>query len=149
MVVWVRVRIRSKMSGRSVVTSAILNTGFGSIDVAEPMPPSVRVPTSVAEVLGFWPNIPANITREDYESGGGRISLLRVPNSVEVTVLTDDRAPRTVECSLVISPIANCVLLNDSAIESLGIIVVKPASGLWKFSDEEKLRRSAKPEFWG
>ena len=63
-------------------------------------------------------------------------------------VLTDDRVSEAIECSLVISPIANCVLLNDSAIEALGIIVVKPASGLWKFSDEDILRESAEPEFW-
>ena len=44
MVVWVRIRIRSKLSGKEVMTSAILNTGFGSIDVREPMPPSLGFP---------------------------------------------------------------------------------------------------------
>ena len=40
------------------------------------------------------------------------------------------------------------VLLSDALIEELGINIVKPKSGLWKFMGEEKLRKSEEAEYW-
>ena len=40
------------------------------------------------------------------------------------------------------------VLLGDALIEELGIDIVKPRSGLWRFIDERKLRTSKEIEYW-
>ncbi|RLI11130.1 hypothetical protein DRO33_04625 [Candidatus Bathyarchaeota archaeon] len=42
------------------------------------------------------------------------------------------------------------VLLSDRTIEALGILILRPAGGLWRHvSDSESMiRRSARPEFW-
>jgi len=40
------------------------------------------------------------------------------------------------------------VLLGDALIEELGIDIVKPRSGLWRFIDERKLRTSEEIEYW-
>jgi hypothetical protein len=41
-------------------------------------------------------------------------------------------------------------LINDRLIEELGIILERPGSGLWRFSDEPplNLRESEEPERW-
>ena len=42
------------------------------------------------------------------------------------------------------------VLLSDRTIEALGILILRPAEGLWRHISDGKsmIRRSARPEFW-
>lgn len=148
MVVWVRIRIFSKYTNSVVETSAILNTGFGSPYIDTPSEPTIRIPTHLAELLGLWPNVPRETKIEEYISGGGDTVMYSIQNAVKIKVLVDDRETKEIDSSVLISPIADCVLINDRAIEMLDIVVVKPASGIWKFYDEEKLRKSAEPQFW-
>ena len=40
--------------------------------------------------------------------------------------------------------------LSDMTIEALGILILRPAEGLWRHASdsENTVRRSARPEFW-
>ena len=42
------------------------------------------------------------------------------------------------------------VLLSDRTIEALGILILRPAEGLWRHASDSEgtIRRSARPEFW-
>lgn len=92
--------------------------------------------------------MPRETKIEEYISGGRDTVMYSIQNAVKIKVLVDDRETKEIDSSVLISPIADCVLINDRAIEMLDIVVVKPASGIWKFYDEEKLRKSAEPQFW-
>ncbi|RLG70137.1 MAG: hypothetical protein DRO11_06655 [Methanobacteriota archaeon] len=69
-------------------------------------------------------------------------------NHVEVRVVTEDRETGWVRAKAVSVPGEAEVLLSDALIKGLGINVLKPRSGLWRFIDEEKLRKSDEAEHW-
>lgn len=140
MVVRVKLRIRLTSSGREVVTSAVANAGFESDE------PEVIVPTRVARELGVYPVLPANATVDRYVVAGGRVvRVYRLPKELtNVSVVTEDREVGPVSVVLTIMPGEEDVLLSDKAIDLLGIVLVKPGQGLWKFIDDppDKLRKS-------
>jgi hypothetical protein len=40
------------------------------------------------------------------------------------------------------------VLISDALAEELGIVILAPKTGLWKFKDEDKVRTSETPQYW-
>ena len=63
----VRLTISSSKVGSPLDTSSLLNTGFESEE------PEMLVPVIVAEVLGFWPDLPKGVVLKPYETAGGTV----------------------------------------------------------------------------
>uniref|UniRef100_A0A7J3X7Y0 Uncharacterized protein n=1 Tax=Thermofilum pendens TaxID=2269 RepID=A0A7J3X7Y0_THEPE len=59
-----------------------------------------------------------------------------------VRVLAGDRASREILASVVVSPLAEEVLISDALAEELGVQILYPRRGIWKFADEDKVRES-------
>ena len=140
-VVAVRVKVRLRSRGREVETSALANTGFES-DREE-----VLLPMMLAERLGLWPPPPGSST-ETYVSASGYMRALRVPEALEVSVVTEEGERGRVKADAVVAEFADEVLLNDKTISALRIVLEDPGGGLWRFRGEEKLRRTERPQRW-
>jgi len=139
--VGVRVRVRIESGGRQLVATALLNTGY------ESDAPEVLLPLRAAEELGLWPP-PSGSRTETYVSASGYVRVVRVPGAGRVTVLAGDRESESVPADIVVSELSDEVLLNDKIIGRLGIVLVDPGEGLWRFRDEDKLRGSERPQRW-
>jgi len=135
MPVRVRVRLESSRSSRSVVVPALLNTGFTSDEL------DVHVPRDVAEELGLWPP-PRNAELEVIDTAGGEVLSYFVSNALRLTVVEEDAASKTITCNAVISLHEKEVLLSDAVIEEVGIEILSPKTGLWRFKGEGKVRKS-------
>ncbi len=85
---------------------------------------------------------PPTATIERYRSLA-MVSVFRVPRSVEVTVIPEDREVGPVVATAVISKLIDEILISDMLASELKIAIEDPARGLWRFSDEplDKLRR--------
>lgn len=57
-----------------------------------------------------------------------------------------DKQSAEVDCTVVISEHEEEVLLSDKLLDALGVTLIKPGAGLWRFQDDSprKLRKSAK-----
>jgi hypothetical protein len=135
----VRVKVRIQTEREVEETVAALNSYY------ETKEPEILLPLALASRLGISP-------REGepgiYQSPAGPAVIFRSPSRVKVEVLVPDRKTRSVSCLASVSEIWDEVALSDKLIEELGIVPEKPGSGLWRFLDERKLRKSEKPQFW-
>jgi len=61
---------------------------------------------------------------------------------VRLTVIEEDETSKTITCNVIVSLREKEVLLSDAVIEELGIEILSPKTGIWRFKGEEKLRRS-------
>jgi len=132
----VRLLLRSVGSGREVVVRGIVNTGFMS-DF-----PDIALPVSVAEELNLWPYPPSSTVIATFETGGGVVEGYIIPQSVIVKVITPDRESREVKVNVVVNPYIDEVLISDYLAEELGIQIIYPRRGIWKFTNEDKFRES-------
>jgi hypothetical protein len=137
MPVKLRIEIRSRGSDRRVVLTALVNTGFVSEE------PDILIPLNLARELGLWPQ-PDGSLLLTLSTAGGDVEGYAVPRSVFVRVLTEDRAGGDVLANALINPLADEVLISDALAEELGIQILYPRRGIWKFSDEDKARSSVK-----
>ena len=135
----VRVRLKVKRGDKEIEVVAVANSGYESPD------PQLLVPKSVARELGLWPPPPEAI-ETIYDTAGGPLRVWYIPRSVRVSVVTPDYVSEEVLADLVISPLADEVLMSDMLIEALGIVIEAAGRGLWRFRWEpkEKLRPSEK-----
>ena len=67
---------------------------------------------------------------------------------VDVRVRVEDRVTGWVRSRAVTAIGEYEVLLNDRLVEEFGVEIVKPASGLWRFTGEVRLRASVEPMYW-
>jgi len=134
--VGIRVRVEVRASGRPVITSALLGSGY------EAEEPEVLLPPSLAEELHLAP-----LSSEDYRTVGARVRTC-VLGYVELRVVASDRQSDRVRARAVSVEGEQEVLLSDKLIDALGVEPVKPGRGLWRFSGEEGLRASVEPELW-
>jgi hypothetical protein len=132
----VRVSLRARYSDREVTAKALVNTGFTSDT------PDLALPTALAERLGLWPRPGGGAVVVTLETGGGPIEAYVVPQAVLVRVVTRDRVSREVLANALINPYIGEVLVSDSLTEELGIQILYPRRGVWKFVDEDVLRES-------
>jgi len=139
MPVRVKLEIKSRYSGTVLTVLALVNTGFVSntLDLA--------IPVTIAERLGLWPR-PSNALSASIETGGGVIESYIIPQAVIVKVITDDRCSKEVIANVVIDPYIDEVLISDALAEELGIQILFPKKGIWKFVNEDKIRYSVNPE---
>ena len=133
----VRLLLRPRDGGSELTCAALVNTGFTSDT------PDLAVPPSLAERLGHWP--PREALLVQLETGGGLAEGYLVPQAVAVRVATDDRCSREVVANLLVDPHIGEALISDCLAEELGIQVLYPRRGLWKFADEDRVRESVGP----
>jgi len=115
-----------------------VNSGYES-DV-----PEIHIPLLLARRLGFSLE---HLRAEHYRVVGSEVATY-VLGYVEVKVVAEDRESEWVRARAVSVPGEWEVLIGDALIEELGIEIVKPKSGLWRFTGEERLRRSERAEYW-
>lgn len=140
----VRVKVRILISGKSVEAYALVNTGFEA-DRPQLLVPYAFLARSNVDLGGL--GRPDSI---EYDTAGGPLTMYVYRGACRVVVVEHDRMSREVEADLVISPIEREVLINDTLIEELGIVILSPRSGLWRFTDDPPgvVRRSYKPQYW-
>jgi len=139
----VRVKIRIWRGGREVETSALANSGY------ESETPQIMIPKRLAEILGLWPP-PLESFESVFDTAGGPLHVWIVPRGCVVQVVTEDAESPRVEMDVVISTLADEVLLSDKAISKLQIALEDVGEGLWRFRWEsrDKVRRSVPPTIW-
>jgi len=130
LVVKVEVEIKCTLTKLSARVKAIANTGY------ETEEPEILIPASTARTLGIWPKLPKEANIREYRTAGGITRVVKIPESAEVTVLTEDRSLNSKEVSFVISELESDVLLSDMLLDKLGIELLKPGRGIWRFSDD-------------
>jgi len=139
----VRLRIRSRTTGRELRAVALVNSGF------ETLKPQLLAPARAAEALGLWPLIPRDYAVRDYMTAGGPTRMYVLVDEVEVNV--DVEYPTDpVLSDLVISTIEDEILIGDKLAGRLGIVVYDFAEGIWRLrTDPETTRRgSEERETW-
>ncbi|RLG84824.1 MAG: hypothetical protein DRO39_07100 [Thermoprotei archaeon] len=140
MAVRVRLRIRAVATGREVLTSALVNSGF------EAETPQLLVPRSLAAQLGLWPP-PPDAQLVEVGTAGGPVRNYLVPRSADVWVVTSDRVVGPVRCDVMISSLEYEVLISDRLGGELGIVILD-LRGKWRFSDEDTVRETEQPQYW-
>jgi len=140
MPVRVRLAVKSHRNNAELEVIALVNTGFTS-DA-----PDIALPVPIAERLGLWP-APEGSVYIAVETCSGSMVTHIVPRALSVRVVTEDRTSREVEANALVSPYITEALISDALAEELGVQILYPRKGLWKFADEEKVRGSACAEF--
>jgi len=141
----VRVRVRLRSSRGEVITTALANSAF------EAEEPEVIIPKGVAERLGLYPRLPADSEVREYKAVGGVVVntfLIRGP--LRISVLSGDREVGPTNAAVVITPGEDEVVLSDVLMDALGIVLLKPGQGIWRFADDAEgtARKSEHPERW-
>lgn len=135
----VKLRIRSRFSGREVDSVALVNSGF------ETLKPQLLIPMSVAEELGLWPSLPKSYVVKEYMTAGGPVKQYVVPDELLVKIVVEYDTPR-VTSDAVISTIEEEVLISDKLTSALGIIIYDVGEGIWRLrTDPEDTRRRTLP----
>jgi hypothetical protein len=138
----VRVRVRISVGGRSLETIALVNTGY------EAETPQILIPIPAAEALGVWP--PEGAFESTYETAGGPLRTWIYPRRCSVKIVAEGAAAVEVEADLVVSPIADEVLVNDKLTGKLQIVLEDAGQGLWRLRQDPqtRLRPSEPPKYW-
>lgn len=131
----VRIEIRSRHGSSKLEAIALVNTGFTSET------PDLAIPVAIAEKLGLWPP-PGEALSITLETGGGVVESYVVPQAVVVKIVTEDRCSREIVANTIVNPYLEEVLISDCLAEELGIQILYPRRGLWKFVDEDRVRES-------
>lgn len=139
----VRVKIKIICKDKLVETIGLLNSGY------ESETPQILIPVELAKVIGLWPDL-ENAEETEFETAGGPLKVWIIPRACRVTVLTEDTHSPEIEGDIVISPMADEVLISDKMISELLIVLEDVGRGLWRFRWEppEKLRRGYPPKYW-
>jgi hypothetical protein len=143
-VVGVRVKLRVRVGGRVVEAIALANSGYETDEPQLLVPYTFLIRNSISlDELGR-PRI------VEFDTAGGPISMHVYPKACSVAVVEPDKTSREVVADLAVSPVEREVLMSDALIEELGIIILSPRSGLWRFKDDplDKVRRSYPPEYY-
>lgn len=139
MAVRVKLKIVSR-SGAGVVTSALVNSGF------EAETPQLLLPRSLASALGLWPP-PPEAQLIEVGTAGGPVRNYFISRALRVYVETGDREVGPVECDAMISLLEYEVLISDMLGGELGIVILD-LRGKWRFTDEDRVRRTEPPQYW-
>ncbi len=146
MVVWIRIRLRSRFCDKSIETSAILNSSFGHPYPGTPSKPIVRLPYRLARELCINRKVLEEHSHiEVYDTAGGPVELYLIPDCVDIELIGEGK---TIKGDAIIDEHADTVLLNDRAISTFEIVILDPAEGIWTLKKDMKPRQSSEPEFW-
>jgi len=143
MAVRIKLRVKSKSTGKELEVNALVNSGFETIK------PQLLTPVKVAESLGLWPLPHGAYEVKEYVTAGGSIKNYVISDEIEVKVVVEYDTDSTL-CDIVISPIEDEVLISDKLAGKLGLEVYDFAEGIWKLkSDPSDIRRkSVEPQIW-
>ncbi len=135
-------RVRISAGDRSLETIALGHTGY------EAETPQILVPIPAAEALGAWP--PQGAFESTYETAGGPLRTWVYPRGCRVKIVAEGAATVEAEADLVVSPIADEVLINDKLTGRLQIVLEDAGQGLWRLKQEPqtRLRQSEPPKYW-
>ncbi len=131
----VKLEIRSRHNNVTLIVMALVSTGF----ISETL--DLAIPVSIAEKLNLWPK-PSSALSISLETGGGTVESYIIPQAAVVKVITEDRVSREVTVNIIVNPFIDEVLISDALAEELGIQILYPRQGFWKFTDEDKVRKS-------
>lgn len=136
----VRVKLRIRGEKASVVTAALVNSGF------EAEEPELVIPEPLAERIGI---VGSSIVQYRLAGSSG-IMGLRADKPVDVELLLNDKAPVKVKAIVTIIPGEDEVIISDYLASKLGIAILNPYRGEWCLIGEagQKIRKSEEPEFW-
>ena len=123
-----RVKITPTKGGNPIETIAVANTAYES-DKRE-----IALPLRMARQLRL--SIPKNSKREEYIVATGKFKAPRVPEAVQVEILTSDRKRDLVVSDVVVLKKIDEILLNDLLLSSLKVEILDPAKGLWRLKDD-------------
>lgn len=139
----VRVRLRIVKNDKVIETSALANSGY------EAETPQLLIPIKLAQILNLWPP-KTSFEETEYETAGGPLRVWISPRTCKVSVIVEGVEAPEVIADIVISPIANEVLISDKMISELQIALEDVGRGLWRFRWEpkEKVRRSEPAKYW-
>jgi len=141
----VRVRVKLRVGDKEVITNALANSGFESEE------PEVVLPLRVAEKLNLYPRLPNGTIVEEYVGVGGfKVQSFRISGILEVYAISNDKVKGPIRATAIIISGEDEVILSDRAIDGLGIILIRPGEGLWRFDDDppSTIRRSKPREVW-
>ena len=128
--VYVKLYVESLKKGKSSLECiGVVNTGFRSPD------PDIILPKDIAEKLGLYPP-PEDSFQVEAHTGGGPVIVYIIPEAIEVHVVTRDRISKRVKCNVLVNPLEDEVLLSDRLTEDLGIQILYPSKGIWRFIDD-------------
>lgn len=135
-------KVKLSKNSEEIETSALANSGY------ESETPQILVPIKLAEQIRLWPPT-IHLEESVFESAGGPLRVWIASKSIKVKVVADIETT-WVEADLVISPLADEVLLSDKMISELKIALEDPGRGYWRFTWEpkEKIRKSEPPIYW-
>lgn len=140
MAVRVKLRVKCLRSGREILTSALVNSGY------EADSPQLMVPRRLALELGLWPP-PEEAVLIELGTAGGPVRNYLIPRIAEVYVEAGDRRVGPVISDIVISHFEYEVLISDKLGGELGIVILD-LRGKWRFKDEDKVRETVSPQYW-
>jgi len=140
----VRVKLRITMGSGAVDAVALANTGFETDE------PQLLVPQAFLIRSGVGLEVLGRPIAVEYDTAGGPTLMHVYPRACRVAVVEPDRASKEVEADLAVSLIEREVLMSDALIGELGVDIVNPKAGLWRFIDDTAgvIRRSYKPQLW-
>ena len=112
-------------------------------------PPNCLFRLGLAEQLDLWPPRGA-IEESEFDTAGGPLRVWIFPRACRVTVIAEDANPPIIDVDIVVSPLADEVLMSDKVISELQIALEDVGRGYWRFQWEpkERLRRSEPPRYW-
>jgi hypothetical protein len=86
----------------------------------------------------------------EYDTAGGAVSVFVYPKACSVAVIEPDKSSREVESDLVVSLAEKEVLISDALAAELGIVILNPRTGLWRFVnyDQNITRHSHRQQLW-
>ncbi len=140
MAVRVKLKIKSLSSNIETTTSALVNSGF------EAETPQLLIPRSLAVKLELWPP-PPEAQLVEVGTAGGPVRNYLIPGVAEVSVDAGNRIVGPVKCDVMVSSLEYEVLISDVLGSELNIVILD-LRGKWRFSDEDTVRGSEKPQYW-
>ncbi len=140
----VRVRVRVKIGDKIIDAIALANSGY------ETEEPQLLVPYMFLVRNNIDLNKLGASKIVEFDTAGGPVSLHVFPKACVVAVVEEDRVSKNVVADIVVSPVEREILMSDALIEELGIIILSPKTGLWKFRNDpqDKIRHSYPPEYY-
>lgn len=126
----VRVKVRVVIGVRVFEVIALANTGFETDE------PQLLIPYNLLVEKNIDVSDLGKPTLLEYDTPGGSVTMYVYPRACRVSIVEPDRSSREVIADLVVSLTEREVLMSDALIEELGVIIVSPRKGLWKFTDD-------------